>query len=96
MTDKSFQTDDIDNYSLSGRLSRIESDIQLLDYRLKKEIPPDLSDRIIILEQKFDSEINVLKKELSEAKGTMKERLTFISIIVGLIIALASLIIGRI
>lgn len=99
MTDKTLQTKDIDY--MADRISRLESSVQFLDYRLKKENPSGLSDRVIILEQRFELELDTLKREFSEAKKEarlkMTERLVYVSIIVGLITTLITLkIVGRI
>ena len=88
MIEKTSQIEDISTYHLAEKVTKLESMVELLEYKLEKEIPPSLADRITILEQKFDIEMNYFKKELSDAKGTMKERIGFISIIVTLIVAL--------
>ncbi len=94
MTNTSLQSKNIDN----ERLSKLEYSIQHLEYRMNKEIPSNLAEKLTIIdpkfervEQRFETEINNLKRDLADAKVSMKERLAFISIIVTLIIALVTL-----
>lgn len=90
----SHQTKDIDN----EKLSKLEYSIQHLEYRMTQEIPANLTEKLTIIdpkfekmEQRFEGEIKNLKRDLVDAKASMKERLAFISIIVTLIIALVTL-----
>ena len=88
MNDENIKTKDIESNNIADRLSSLESSLNLLNYKINNEIPSDLSDRLIIIEQKNDYEFNSLKKELSEAKLVIKEKYTLYVIIVTLIIAL--------
>ena len=92
MTDKTSAYEE--KYGISPHsFSKLERSVEFIDYKIKQEIP--LSVRISILEEKFNNEINTLKKDLSEAKSEAKfkmvERLVYFSIIVGLITTLITL-----
>jgi len=85
-----------DDYSgrISNDLSRLEYSIQHLEYRMDKEVPTDLVSRITVLEERFNSEISVLKKEFSYAKESIKEKYTLYAIIITLVIALVTAVSG--
>lgn len=67
----------------------------MIEYRLKQEIPTDLSRRLTILEERFKSDIQALKQDFSDAKSESKlkmaERLVYVTIIVGLVTTLITL-----
>lgn len=103
MTEKQSQNQFVEN-PLSVRLSKLEYSVQLLNNKLnlkippelhdrlisaEKNIPPNLSSRITIIEQKIEN----FEDKLSEEKGRWKERLAFIAVIITLVITLVS---GRI
>lgn len=43
------------NFTSDMHLLKIEKDIELLEYKLNKEIPKNLADRLIIIEQRLEA-----------------------------------------
>ena len=54
MSEKS-QTPIDANFTSDMHLLKIEKDIELLEYKLNKEIPKNLADRLIIIEQRLEA-----------------------------------------
>ena len=87
MTDKTSSPENID-FHLYERILGIESSIKLVEAK----IPSNLSDRLTVIEQKFNNEVGTLKRDLEDSKNEarlkMIERLAYVAIIVGLLTTL--------
>ena len=69
MTEK-FQSTSDSNLNLDMRLLKIEKDFEMLEYKLKKEIPKDLADRMIVIEQRLEAiKFEVSKYDLGRKFG---------------------------
>ncbi len=93
MINKSPQNRDIDY----ERLSKLEDSIRDLQNRMDKEIPPNLHEKLLNIDPKFENmelkfgnKIDSLNQDLVNVKELMKERLIFMSILVALITALVT------
>lgn len=96
MTDTNCQIKDACSDRTTNDLSKLEYSIQHLEYRMDQEIPTDLVSRITVIEERFNSEISALKKDFYDAKESIKEKYTLYVIIITLVIALATLVSGRV
>ena len=52
---ENIQSPDNLSHGYDRRLLKLENEIEILKYKLTKEIPNDLADRLIIIEQRFES-----------------------------------------